>query len=371
MSFFRRIFRALFKPKSTDAEDQETAGEEGATNVVAPGVTAKPYATKQVDKETLAWLAEQEAKLKRGDMAGFFRPAGFQIITVEEDGAEQLDVLPAGIHGHDEKVTAMWIAPNGTIFLCGYMFTGKDGPDTGVVYRKDPGEEARIVFTKAANEIYSIWGCNDTDVYAAGKRTLIHWNGSEWSELDISGIDGNILGGWSNGQDLWIVTGTSAGSGAIYRRAGNSWQKEITTPGVLRSIHGVGDAIWAAGGDGVILRRVGEVWKEERGGLSGTAEGLLVISEHDQFAIGFEARGASLLHSTGNGEWWPVFLPSSRVFGVAGSGPHDVHALSIDGIFKRVGSEWSKLDFDSNACTVIAVRWGTLVCAREKRVSLG
>jgi hypothetical protein len=143
------------------------------------------------------------------------------------------DQLPPALHGHGEALRGGYVAPDGTEFLTGYMYTGKGegvpGLDTGVVYRKQVGGAWKIlhrsgpgawldesmtggkltqIYAASARDIYlvghrlmhssgdgmwhavelptraevtTVWGRGGNDVFAGTMDGVFHWDGKRWS----------------------------------------------------------------------------------------------------------------------------------------------------------------------------------------------
>ena len=254
----------------------------------------------------------------------------------------QGDTLPAALHGHGEALRGAWVAPDGTEFLAGYMYTGVPGPDTGVVYRRNPGGAWRIVYSKRENELGHVWGTSSKDVWVAGVKTLAHWDGTAWQEERIPMLVGSLAGIWGSGGKLFAVSSdwqARSDRGRIFRRdAHGRWTLDGHGDGNLHDVGGLGSLVLAVGGDGQILRRTRPgVWLNEGEGTH-TNEHVYVASEHDIYVA-----GSKLLHSSGDGKWARVPLPiTAQARTVWGRGSADVYAGTLGGLCHWGGTSWSK-----------------------------
>jgi hypothetical protein len=259
---------------------------------------------------------------------------------VGNDIASQGDKLPPAIHNHDEALRGAYVAPDGTEFLVGYNYTGVPGPDTGVVYRKDKGGEWKIVYSKRENELGHLFGRSANDVWAAGVKTLAHWDGTAWKEETITGLDGNVAGVWGNDKELYVVGGPShpkGDGGRIYHRdAAGAWTVDGHAKSFLFGVGGAGDVVYAVGQDGQILRRAkAGTWTDEGTSL-GTNEVVYAAGPKDIYVA-----GSSLLHSNGDGTWQKVTLPTtSQPRNVWGRSSSDVYAGTLDGLYHLQGGTW-------------------------------
>jgi hypothetical protein len=260
----------------------------------------------------------------------------------------QGDALPPALHGSGEALRGAWIAPDGTSFLVGYDYTGVPGPDTGVVYRKDPGPGAAwtIAYSKRENELGHIWGTSAKDVWVAGVKTLAHWDGKAWAEEKIPVLEGSLTGVWGNGKDLYVVGGdwkSKGERGRIFRRdASGAWTVDGRVEGMLYDVGGAGSLVLAVGDDGLIVRRTkAGTWTSE-GLPGGQNTRLFVANEHDIWVA-----GSKLLHSKGDGVWKRETLPTTsqptQVWGRSGS---DVYVGTLGGLFHLRGGEWRATAWD-------------------------
>jgi hypothetical protein len=85
---------------------------------------------------------------------------------------------------------------------------------------------------------------------------ILHWNGTEWSDVD-NAVKTTLNGVWGSGpNDVWAVANFSSDAG-IFHWDGKKWSSDPIKVGVqLSSVWGSGpDDVWAIGMDGIILRR--------------------------------------------------------------------------------------------------------------------
>jgi hypothetical protein len=258
------------------------------------------------------------------------------------------DKLPPALHGHGEALRGAWVAPDGTEFLTGYMYTGVPGPDTGVVYRKD-GDAWTIVYSKPENELGHIWGSSSSDVWVAGVTTLAHWDGTAWKEEPIPMLAGTLTGIWGDGTVLYVVGGdwqSEVKTGAIYRRDGSgTWTLDDQGTAMLYGVGGLGDTVVAVGDDGTILHREkGGEWKRE-GKTDEQHTEVFVAGPKDLYVA-----GSRLLHSSGDGTWEPVELPTdAQATSVWGRSATDLYVGTLSGLFHWDGTAWKATPWDRSS----------------------
>jgi hypothetical protein len=114
----------------------------------------------------------------------------------------------------------VWRSPEGDLFVAG---------DKGVAVRKRGGWQA----TKAYLKLRCVWGWNSSNVFAAGDRTLLHYDGEQWSLADHE-MD-RIYDLWGSKSGAIYAT-TSDG---LFRNTGKSWQRVEGAPrGDLNDVWG-------------------------------------------------------------------------------------------------------------------------------------
>ena len=321
-------------------------------------------------------LEKAFAKAEKEAPAGGYPPCGpsvkgpckpdvtSEIGTLRAGKLSKGSALQAAVHGHGEALRGAWLAPDGSEWRVGYMYTGVPGPDTGVVYRRAAGGSSfEIVYTKPANELGHIWGSSEKDVWVAGVRTLAHFDGARWKEEPIPMRDGNLSGVWGNGKELYVVGGADGrkSEGRIYRRdAAGTWSLDGTSGAFLFDVSGTGSVVIAVGNDGQILRRkAAGSWINEGTGKRQNTR-VSMTGERDLWVA-----GSGLLHSTGDGTWTVVKLPGDRqVTEVWARNANDVFAGTLGGLYAWDGATWKATAWKHEA-RALAGNADTLLIANQ------
>src|SRR5262245_20275458 len=67
-------------------------------------------------------------------------------LRIRENGVDREEPLPASPLGHGEFPTACWATSDGTVYAVGKLYSGKPGPDDGVVWKRTPTGQWSIAF---------------------------------------------------------------------------------------------------------------------------------------------------------------------------------------------------------------------------------
>jgi hypothetical protein len=138
----------------------------------------------------------------------------------------------------------------------------------------------------------SLWGSSATDVWAGSQEQIIfHYDGSSWSAIDTGLVDSRQAIWGSAADDVWIVGPT------FQHWDGHAWSAVLAV-----ADDRIAPAIWGSGRD--------DVW---------AASSLLYGSD-----------GGGFLHWDGH-SWTAVATTVATLWGISGTGPEDVWAVSSDG----------------------------------------
>ncbi|MBF0508317.1 MAG: hypothetical protein HQK57_05250 [Deltaproteobacteria bacterium] len=128
---------------------------------------------------------------------------------------------------------------------------------SGVVQRYDGSTWSSM--TSWGYPLSCIWGSSATDIFAGGFNTILHYNGSGWTNMyDSSQSNDYFLSVWgSSGTDVF-----AAGARSIQHYNGTAWTAmSIPTSNTLRGLWGSsGTNVFAVGDIGTILHYDGTSW---------------------------------------------------------------------------------------------------------------
>lgn len=203
--------------------------------------------------------------------------------------------------------------------------------------------------------LVDIWGVSPTAVYALGGRSLLFYNGSNWTALPDPPSSGRAIWG-TRPENLFIIaeggSWPSRGHADVYMYDGVSWKPVLERPfplARLRDIWGSSNLdVFAVGDAGTILHYDGSAWSEM---LSGTASDLRCLwgtSSYDVFAAGSEG---TVLHYDGS-TWERIsYNPSWDLSGVWGTSKSDVYCVGVDG---TSGHEGTAFHYDGSSWRIVA-----------------
>jgi hypothetical protein len=259
------------------------------------------------------------------------------------------------------------------------------------------------------SDLYAVCGSGTGDVWAVGaaepfaaggEGTILHWDGTAWTQVSSPVVDASLTAVWSSGpQDAWIVsdrgdvahwtgpvTGwtVSAAAGVISKQLLGVWSSGPGDAWVVGDVVAhwnglawtqstevtVGSSVWGS-------PSTGEVWVVGQGpagagvlhydgsnwSLSPTPEGTAPLvqsvwgrSPKDVWAVG----GSAALHWDGN-QWTSVPLPAGttlqKVWGSTGGS--DLWGIGFDQLLSWNGSTWSSVSYPGAPAVALASLWGS------------
>jgi hypothetical protein len=93
--------------------------------------------------------------------------------------------LPPSPLGHGEFPTGVWVAPSGDVFAVGKLYTGKPGPDEGVVWHRTPHGGWSIAHRLHGRTFHSIAGVSGDQIVVGTIGGVVCFDGRSWSTLDL------------------------------------------------------------------------------------------------------------------------------------------------------------------------------------------
>jgi hypothetical protein len=159
-------------------------GGEGppATTTEAPPPKAAPAPAKR-----------KPMRVTRMSVTGFLR--------ITENGVSREEQLPKSPLRHGEFPEGCWVTPDNTLYAVGKQYTGVDGPDVGVVYKRTPAGEWSTAFRLEGREFHSITGRSAKDIVVGLGNGYVTFDGTAWTLHDLK--EGQ-LHAWSDGKRLLL-----------------------------------------------------------------------------------------------------------------------------------------------------------------------
>lgn len=125
----------------------------------------------------------------------------------------------------------------------------------GGVFRGTGSSWMRLDHMITANVLYSVWAISTDDVWIAGERIALHWNGQQLTRSQLA-LEAGVSTWGASANDVWAVGRAQAGGSSIARFDGTSWNA-FPSPfnGSLQSVRGSSARdVWAVGNMGTVLR---------------------------------------------------------------------------------------------------------------------
>jgi hypothetical protein len=220
--------------------------------------------------------------------------------------------MPDGPHGAGHQVRNAWVAPDGTEFVTGYMYTGVPGPDTGVVWRRGPNEaQFAIAHMTPRHELGTIFGASSRDVYFGGTDVLFHFDGTSWTDLELPPSVAHVSALAVHDDELWLA---SSSPEKIFHRklVETKWNAEDAPAHRYNRLAFAGAHVFAGTVSRIAHRFPDGHWAMELENRGAGYDDFYVASPTDVYVAGgltFGAHVPTLLHTSGDGPWKGIDAP--------------------------------------------------------------
>jgi hypothetical protein len=161
----------------------------------------------------------------------------------------------SGLVAETSNVTAGLFAVGGSAMAGGAPDVWAVGASGTILHRTSTGW-APAAQGMTQSILYAVWSDDPSDVWVAGDKTVLHWNGSTWKPVTGS-VDVSLAIWGSAGDDIWTVGRASAAGGAtIARWDGLAFTTSPDASGsTLQAVRGFSPTdVWAAGANGAVFR---------------------------------------------------------------------------------------------------------------------
>ena len=197
------------------------------------------------------------------------------------------------------------------------------------------GDRWEVIPSGTRAGLETIWGARSEDLWVGGYDSggvLLHREGSSFRAVDSPApvaIHSDIWG--ARPRDFWILTAPSGGTATtIVHNQDGGWATPYRTRGGVNALWGLAERnIWAVGDSGAIHHFDGRwsVAAERAPGLPSLYD-VWGNARDDVWATGW----GTILHFDGR-RWSPIESPAVEgIFGVVGTGAHDVWAVGKHGV---------------------------------------
>lgn len=111
------------------------------------------------------------------------RTHGFLAVS-GPDGARE-EPLPGSPLGAGEFPSAVWVAPDHTVFAVGKQYTGQPGPDDGAVWRRAPDGTWSTPYRLRGRVFGSVAGLASDDVIVGAIGGVVWFDGERWRDTTL------------------------------------------------------------------------------------------------------------------------------------------------------------------------------------------
>ncbi len=174
------------------------------------------------------------------------------------------------------------------------------------------------------------WGRADNDIWVVGGDTVLHWNGSSWSDLSSMGIMQGTVS--DPASDLHAVWGSSANDVHLAGKLAYHWNGSVFT----QELQNPGDTYYGAWGSsandvwlvgsGVARHYNGTTWSN--GGVNGTLRAVWGTAANNIWAVG----DTGILHYDGTNWIRLEFFAAHTLRAIWGTGAGNIWAVGDAGI---------------------------------------
>jgi hypothetical protein len=248
------------------------------------------------------------------------------------------------------QLTAVWGTGTGTIFVA--VADLGDSTKEGV-WRSDGG--GAFAPTLGNRHITGLAGSGVNDVWAIGQGTTVHWDGSKWTDVDITGrvtVYPLLTGALVNGPtDAWVTSDDNFEP--LFHYDGTGWTAvplppanlDSQTPAPMLGIAATGSGnseIWMVGRGGAYSWTAATGWVLDPGvSRTWVLTSVWVAAPGEVWAAG---QWGTVLHRTPDGRWTTVAGSAtwSDYGNISGTASDDVWATASVRVGHFDGRAWTE-----------------------------
>lgn len=118
----------------------------------------------------------------------------------DASGARVEEPLPESPLGHGEFPMGLWVAPDRTVYVVGKQYTGRPGPDDGVVWRRAPSGAWSEALRLPGRVIGHVTGRSSTEILVGAMAGVASFDGQSWTQHSLPYAQ--MWKVWSEGSEL-------------------------------------------------------------------------------------------------------------------------------------------------------------------------
>jgi hypothetical protein len=177
---------------------------------------------------------------------------------------------------------------------------------------------------------YSVWASSATDVYVASLGTVLHYNGSSWTNNYVSPAD-SMDGIWGGGPQPATVY-TVGENGWLGTLSGGTWTSQSIGTSVYSTWGPNTTSFYTGAGDGLVGYLNGSTLSSYNLGTSGNIMAIWGSSSNNVYAA--SSSGTIFNEKNTNGTWNQMTTPGSTgtLYAMYGSSSTDIYAVGASGV---------------------------------------
>ena len=184
--------------------------------------------------------------------------------------------------------------------------------------------------------LYDIWGSSENNMYAVGyDGTVVHFDGSTWNVEFTDGSSPTYLSSvWGN-SDSNVYT---CGAGGALLHFDTAWQVLSThTYFNLWDVWGISDMVYMVGTNGTIIRTIGSTMTKMETGITNSLYSIWGSAQNNLYAVGW---GGKILHFNGSAWTEDDDMTDFGFLSVWGADENDIYAAGQT-VLHYDGAAWS------------------------------
>lgn len=171
--------------------------------------------------------ADEPMRVVRMMSTGFLRIEG-------PDGVRE-EQLPMSPHDHGEYPQGIWGNGEGTIYIVAKQYTGRPGPDDGVLFRRKPDGTWDTFYREEGRFFCTVAGTSDGQLYVGSMKGVFYFDRNAWKFIPVDSndrvevhiYDGQIYGTSNHRESAWLFDGDVATPSDV--QPDESWDERIHT----------------------------------------------------------------------------------------------------------------------------------------------